>query len=61
MVQNIIWKADCHSAYQKNILLSLWDLKVHNHVDKGPTLDHILSQPNPVRPIDPYLLKVKLI
>jgi hypothetical protein len=35
MVQNIIWKADCHSAYEKiYCLLSLWTLKVHHRVHK---------------------------
>jgi hypothetical protein len=32
--------------------------KVHHRVHKSPPLDHILSQPNPVRPIDPYLPKL---
>jgi hypothetical protein len=34
--------------------------KVHHRVHKSPSLDPILSQPNPVRPIDPYLPKVHL-
>jgi hypothetical protein len=34
--------------------------KVHHRVHKSPPLDPILSQPYPVRPIDPYLPKVHL-
>jgi hypothetical protein len=34
--------------------------KVNHRVHKSPSLDPILSQPNPVRPIDPCLPKVHL-
>jgi hypothetical protein len=44
----------------KKILLSLRNPKVHHRVHNIPPLDPILSQPNPVQHIDPYLLKVHL-
>jgi hypothetical protein len=38
----------------------LWNPKVHYRVQTSPPLDPVLSQLNPVHPIDPYLLKVHL-
>jgi hypothetical protein len=44
----------------KKYLALLWNPKVHHLVHENPSLDPILSQMNPVRPIDPYLPKAHL-
>jgi hypothetical protein len=38
----------------------LWNPKVRYCAHKSPPVDPVLSQSNPVRPIDPYLPKVYL-
>jgi hypothetical protein len=51
---------NCHSACQKKKPASLWNPRVHYRAHKNPPLHPVLSQPNPVRPIDPYLPKTHL-
>jgi hypothetical protein len=58
MVQDIIWKAVTQLV--KKYPAFLWNPKVHHRVHKSSPLDPILSQLNPVRPIDPSLPKVHL-
>jgi hypothetical protein len=60
MVQGIIWKADSHSACQKISCFLYGIRRFIKMLTKSPPLDPILSQPNPVRPIDPHLPKVHL-
>jgi hypothetical protein len=43
------------ASLSKNILLSLWNPRIHHRVHKSPSLHPILSQPTAVHPIDPYL------
>jgi hypothetical protein len=54
MVQNILWKSDCHSAYQKKNPFSM-KLEGSSPCSQKPTTGPYLSQLNPVRPIDPYV------
>jgi hypothetical protein len=47
-------------SLSNNSLLPLWKLKIHYGDHKIPPTDPILSQPNLICPIDPYLPKVHL-
>jgi hypothetical protein len=58
MVQDIIWKADCHSACQK--IFFLMEPEGSLPCPHKPTTGLYLSQLTPVLPIDPYLPKVHL-
>jgi hypothetical protein len=57
MVQDIFLKSWLSLCLSKNILLYLWNPKVRYRVHKITPLDPILSQLNPVRPIDPPIFK----
>jgi hypothetical protein len=59
MVQDIIWKVTVTQHVEKYPAV-LWNPKVHYRVHKSSPVDPILSQLNPVRPIDPFLRKVHL-
>jgi hypothetical protein len=56
MLQDIIEKLIVTQLVKKYPAF-LWSPKVHYRVHISPPLDPILSQLNPVRLIDPYLLK----
>jgi hypothetical protein len=58
MVQDIIWKADSSSACQTVACFLYGNQRFITQ--KSLPLNPILSQLNPVRPIDPYLPKVQL-
>jgi hypothetical protein len=58
----------CRILFEKLIVIQLvkkypaflWNPNVHYRVHTSPPLDPVLSQLNPVHPIDPYLPKVHL-
>jgi hypothetical protein len=56
----ILFEKPIVTQFVKKYPAFLWNPKVHYRVHISPPLGPILSQPNPVRPIDIYLPKVQL-
>jgi hypothetical protein len=56
----IFFKKLISHTLSENSLLSLRNAKVHCRAHKSPPLAPILSQPNPIYPIDPYFPKIHL-
>jgi hypothetical protein len=59
MVQDIIWRADSHSACHKYSAFFM-EHEGSLSCSQKPAIGPFLSQPNPVRPIDTYLPKVHI-
>jgi hypothetical protein len=57
---NVLFEKLIVTQIVKKYPVFLWNPNVHYRVHTSPPLDPILSQLNPVRPIDPYLPKVHL-
>jgi hypothetical protein len=47
-------------SFSENNFMPFWNSKFHYVTRKKPPLNAIMSQLNPVRPIDPYPTKVQL-
>jgi len=58
---SILFEKDTATQLVKKYPAFLWNPKVHYRVYKSPPLDSVLSQLNPVRPIDSYLPKAHFI